>query len=208
MDLAALQQKLAQVGERGGGRAAPIAFRLLQTLCARMESLAPDVQALLAPRAAAALADCEAALRARRGNRPVAPRSPSALQQLNATLAQRRGTAGAQDPGLASAVRFRSGWARQAALQRVEVALARRPSKAGPLNSHAIAVESLALMRDLSPGYLQHFIQQVEALQQLESWEAQLAAAATTSARQAQARGTAKGASRAPGARPKDKRTG
>lgn len=69
---------------------------------------------------------------------------------------------------LASARRFRRAWAANRAQDQVERAVARRPAQAGPLNSHALVLESLALMRELSPDYLRHFMAQVESLLWLE----------------------------------------
>lgn len=65
---------------------------------------------------------------------------------------------------LASARRFRRAWAATRAQDQVDSAVARRPAQAGPLNSHALVLESLALMRELSPDYLRHFMAQVETL--------------------------------------------
>ena len=38
------------------------------------------------------------------------------------------------------------------------------PAKAGPLNSHQLVHQSLSLMHELSPEYLQHFMAHVDAL--------------------------------------------
>lgn len=76
----------------------------------------------------------------------------------------------AQDPDeLPSARRFHRAWNRGRTLDQVEQALARRPSNAGPLNSHALVLQSLDLMRALSPDYLRRFVVHVESLQWLES---------------------------------------
>jgi hypothetical protein len=42
------------------------------------------------------------------------------------------------------------------------------PENAGPLNSSALVHRSIALMRDMSPGYLQHFVSYVDDLSSLE----------------------------------------
>jgi hypothetical protein len=44
----------------------------------------------------------------------------------------------------------------------------RKPANAGPLNSHALVLQVLSLMRDLSPEYLRRFVGTVETLQWLE----------------------------------------
>jgi hypothetical protein len=48
------------------------------------------------------------------------------------------------------------------------VSLEQVPTDAGPLNSGALVHRSLTLMRELSPGYLQHFMAYVDALTWLE----------------------------------------
>ncbi len=69
---------------------------------------------------------------------------------------------------LASARRFRQAWEAGRTVQQVEAALQRRPANAGPLNSHALVLHSLALMRELSPDYLRRFLLVAESLQALE----------------------------------------
>ncbi len=44
------------------------------------------------------------------------------------------------------------------------------PANAGPLNSSSLVHRSLALMREVSPGYLRHFLSYVDAL----AWPGQL----------------------------------
>ena len=48
--------------------------------------------------------------------------------------------------------------------QQLAEALAQAPENAGPLNSHLLALQSLKLMRDVSPGYLKRFVSYVDAL--------------------------------------------
>lgn len=69
---------------------------------------------------------------------------------------------------LASVRRFRRAWSRGRTQLQLAQAAARKPSQAGPLNSHALVLESLALMQALSPDYLRHFMGHVEALQWIE----------------------------------------
>src|SRR5690606_34944513 len=69
-------------------------------------------------------------------------------------------------PGeLPSVQRFRRAWSAVQVEDQLDAAVARKPANAGPLNSHALVLESLALMRELSPAYLGRFMAQVEALQ-------------------------------------------
>ncbi|TFZ02275.1 DUF2894 domain-containing protein [Ramlibacter henchirensis] len=98
------------------------------------------------------------------------------LAELNAYLrevvAQRSATEDDGEPAnpdeLPNARRFRKAWESGRTLDRLQQALARTPANAGPLNSHALVLRSLDLMRDLSTDYLRRFLVQVETLQWLE----------------------------------------
>ena len=63
---------------------------------------------------------------------------------------------------------FRKSWERGRTLDRFEQAIARTPANAGPLNSHALVLRSLAQMRELSTDYLRRFLVHAETLQWLE----------------------------------------
>jgi hypothetical protein len=69
---------------------------------------------------------------------------------------------------LINARRFRRAWDRGRTLDQVEQALARKPASAGPINSHALVLRSLEVMRELSPDYLRRFLVHVETLQWLD----------------------------------------
>ena len=64
--------------------------------------------------------------------------------------------------------RFRAVWSKIVAAGQVEQAIGRGPKNAGPLNSHSLVLRSLALMRTLSPEYLQRFVSHVDSLLWLE----------------------------------------
>jgi uncharacterized membrane protein SirB2 len=72
---------------------------------------------------------------------------------------------------LPSAHRFRQAWASGRTQDQVARAAQRKPLNAGPLNSHGLVLQSLELMEELSPHYLQHFVMHVEALQWLAAGE-------------------------------------
>jgi hypothetical protein len=101
---------------------------------------------------------------------------PSPLAQLTADLCtaslaklQAAAPGEAQDPDeLASVRRFRHAWEGMRLLDHVDQAVARKPANAGPLNSHMLVVQSLAMMRELSTDYLRRFVTSVETLQWLE----------------------------------------
>ncbi|MFV8816583.1 DUF2894 domain-containing protein [Haliea sp. E17] len=52
--------------------------------------------------------------------------------------------------------------------ERIANALTRTPSDAGPLNSHRLVTRAIRTLQDLSPAYLDHFINHVETLMELE----------------------------------------
>ena len=59
---------------------------------------------------------------------------------------------------------FRSTWARLHVDQQMTRSLAQAPANPGPLNSQLLVLRSLKLMRDISPGYLQCFLSQMDTL--------------------------------------------
>lgn len=69
---------------------------------------------------------------------------------------------------------FRATWSRLSAERQLRQSEDRVPRNAGPLNSSSLVHRSLSLMRELSPGYLQHFLSYVDAL----SWVEQMNGAA------------------------------
>ncbi|MEQ3725449.1 DUF2894 domain-containing protein [Alcanivorax sp.] len=54
------------------------------------------------------------------------------------------------------------------ARQRIDDAITQTPSDAGPLNSHRLVTRSIETLRDLSPAYLEHFVQYLDTLMSLE----------------------------------------
>jgi hypothetical protein len=173
--------------------AGPVRSRILEAMERRMAGQPDPVRRLLQQKLERAGA--EDAL----PSTPVAPKeevrrdrpAPTPLAQLNlhvrATVAAR---AEPQLPGethdadeLASLKGFRRAWARGRTLEQVEQAMVRKPANAGPLNSHALVLQTLSLMRDLSPDYLRRFVAGVEALQWLERASEQLPRDAAKAAR-------------------------
>ena len=59
---------------------------------------------------------------------------------------------------------FRNTWSKLSAEKQVTQALGQAPKNAGPINSHVVALRSLALMRDTSPDYLNRFMSYVDTL--------------------------------------------
>lgn len=74
------------------------------------------------------------------------------------------GTASEPRGELKSLRYFRSTWSRLSVDQQLSNAFAQAPENAGPLNSHFLVLQSLSLMRDISPEYLEQFLSYVDAL--------------------------------------------
>ena len=78
-------------------------------------------------------------------------------------LAQRDGS-----PDVPMLDYFRETWSRFSTEKHFRQSLAQVPENAGPLNSNSLIHRSLALMRDVSPGYLRQFLSYVDALSCME----------------------------------------
>jgi len=63
---------------------------------------------------------------------------------------------------------FRKTWTKISTERQFRQSLEQVPGNAGPLNSSSLVHRSLALMRELSPGYLQQFLSYIDALSWME----------------------------------------
>jgi hypothetical protein len=63
---------------------------------------------------------------------------------------------------------FQRLWSRVRTESQLRQSLAPVPENAGPLNSSALVHRALGVMRDVSPGYLQHFLGYVDDLAWME----------------------------------------
>lgn len=108
--------------------------------------------------------------------RPTPPGAPGVMGQAS-------GTMGEPPRELKSMRHFRGTWSRLRADRQLSHALARAPENAGPLNAHFLVLQSLRLMRDLSPDYLDQFIAYVDALLWLDQADSSRAPPRTTAAR-------------------------
>jgi hypothetical protein len=176
---------LEGVRRSGAARLDPARFHTIAVLARRLPELQEPVRGLVEGKLRKAVADYAALIEAK-GSAPrpalqrvAAAAAGSPLARLNEHLraAAARRTAPeapvaageAQDPHeLASVRRFRQARERSRSLDQVEQAAARKPVNAGPLNSHALVLHSLALMRELSPDYLRRFLLHMESLQWLD----------------------------------------
>ncbi|MBN6149971.1 DUF2894 domain-containing protein [Xanthomonas sp. AmX2] len=78
------------------------------------------------------------------------------------------GRAPAAFPQLPALDAFRKTWDRLRSDSQLRQSLEQLPLDAGPLNSGVLVQRSITLMREVSPGYLQHFLSYVDTLSWLE----------------------------------------
>lgn len=71
-------------------------------------------------------------------------------------------------PELKSIRYFRNTWSKISAEKQVSQALLQAPKNAGPINSHMLVLRALALMRDISPDYLNRFMSYADTLLRLD----------------------------------------
>jgi len=167
----------------GVWRLDPARFHYVVALSRRMAGQQEPVRALLKEKLQAALADhaerfAKGDVPGMRGRAAEAgiDASCAPLAQLNQYIRGARpahaGTAvlgeTQEQDELASARRFMRAWDTSRIQDEVEQAVTRKPVNAGPLNSHVLVLQSLGLMRELSPDYLRRFLVHVESLQWLE----------------------------------------
>ncbi len=92
------------------------------------------------------------------------PRARPGARSLLAELNQHVARVSPPASELRSVQAFRETWSRIATDQQVSAAVQGGPDNAGPLNSHRLALRSLALMQGLSPAYVRRFVAQLDAL--------------------------------------------
>lgn len=93
------------------------------------------------------------------------------LGELVEQIAIRNGAPPSTFPELAALGEFRQLWSAIRAESQLQQSLQPLPANAGPLNSAGLVHRSIALMRELSPGYLQQFLAYMDDL----AWMEQLA---------------------------------
>ncbi|HJV74828.1 MAG TPA: DUF2894 domain-containing protein [Noviherbaspirillum sp.] len=74
-------------------------------------------------------------------------------------------------PELKTLREFRSTWSKLSIDKQLAQALEQAPTNAGPINSHMLVLRSLALMRDISPDYLNRFMSYADTLLCLDHGE-------------------------------------
>ena len=211
-----LQAALNAARAAGGPVADPTRWQRIEALARRADAhqgatrqlLDARLQALLAelaPSADVAPAPVPAPAQDAAGDIP-RPASPAqALRALRAQLEPTQddaATQAASAPDASAAPRdlkvvhqHRAAWTQLRAEQLAAQSQTALPDQAGPLNSQLLLHRALTLMRETSPGYLQHLMGQAEALMWLEQ---ALAAPSADAKAASRAKATAKSPKAAP----------
>ncbi len=153
-----------------------VRMRYVQALVRRATGQPEAVRRLLQQKANACLAELSPPTGAdpvpRHDHRHGFPKTAatlSPLAQLNQAIRSAHASSEPDArPELASVRSFRRAWSRKRSQEHLATAIARKPANAGPINSHVLVLDALAMMQELSPDYLRRFLGQVEALQWLE----------------------------------------
>jgi AcrR family transcriptional regulator len=177
-----LGAQLADLRLAGADQYDPVTWHYLQGLFERAARHRGEVRRLLDARLAQALQTLrERFAQAQREARQAAtspPRSAprASLGELARALSQPAPETrdGGRDAGLSRVVgnrpelksvrHFRNTWSKLSVDKQLAKALGRAPKNAGPINSHSLVLRSLALMRELSPDYLNRFMCYADAL--------------------------------------------
>jgi len=171
--------QLAAWREQGWERLDPVAFLFLEALSRRTAAQEGEARQRLDARMAGLIKDYAARIEkagvcTSPGDNARPAATATALTALSKELsdhAARNKSAlpwTAHYPELPLLDEFQQLWSRVSASMRVQESQFQVPDNAGPLNSSHLVHRSLALMRELAPGYLQHFLAYVDVLSWLE----------------------------------------
>jgi hypothetical protein len=168
---------------RAAGRDAidPVGFHYLETLASRIHKQNGTVQRILQDKLMSATLAFMEQDRAAQSSAMQTENSPAnqgreSLLGLVESLSQHRfpqesnttEVRTSMQPELKSIQYFRNTWSKLSMDRQVAHAFAHAPNNAGPLNSHVMALRSLAFMREISPDYLNRFLVYVDTLARLE----------------------------------------
>jgi hypothetical protein len=174
---------IAALRASGARRLDPLQLHYLEVLSARAQAQHGRVKSILQDKLALAVADFQGRLM--QVQRPAgdcqtpekdAQPPQESLADLVRSLAPHESEKSEADlhgtitprPELKSVRLFRNTWSKLSADKQLNTALDQAPKNAGPINSHMLVLRSLALMRDLSPDYLNRFISYADTLVHLE----------------------------------------
>ncbi|MGE5493484.1 MAG: DUF2894 domain-containing protein [Actinomycetota bacterium] len=209
MSEAAAHPLVRSLRERGADRLDPVRFRFIEALARRADSREGATRSLLEGRLANAVREYGERFekaQGRAGESAPDADKPSPLAELLAHIA-RQSSEAVQAPSaeplpaesapvrteLKAVSQFRETWSRLSLDQRLAEALASGPENAGPLNSHLLVLQSLKVMRDIAPDYLNRFIAYVDGLVWLEQAQGMNAPAPKGAARSEGAKKRASG---------------
>ncbi|MGH8079144.1 MAG: DUF2894 domain-containing protein [Lysobacter sp.] len=164
--------------EQGADRVDRIGFWRIEALQRRAAAQDGEVRRLLDERLAGLIAAYADGLKSRAPRAETSPVAPvtSAMSGLIGYIAGQAAVSEVADdaasrpafPELAALDDFRKIWAKTRVDSQLRQSLRPAPANAGPLNSGQLVHRSLNLMRELSPGYLRHFLAYVDALTWIE----------------------------------------
>ncbi len=202
-------EALAALRQQGADRIDPVRFHYLQALAQRAQTQPAPVRRMLDGKLAAALADyrqrvaqaphapdaapADSAPTHPGRNHPATPlaalldhiarQNPPAMRDGSSDAASDSANFADRQPDLKSLRQFGDSWSKLGANQAVNQALAAAPPNAGPLNSHALMLQALKLMRDTAPDYLIRFLAHADTLLWLEQANSRPLPARKSSAR-------------------------
>lgn len=174
-----LSAQLTGLRQAGADLYDPVTVHYLQALLERAAGYQGEVRRLLDARLAQGLQALQ--LRFEQAQREAPPADASQehsapLRELSRYIAQlvpeqlgvsqggALSSAVGSRPELKSVRHFRNTWSKLSADKQVAKALDQAPKNAGPINSHMLVLRSLALMREISPDYLNRFMCYADAL--------------------------------------------
>lgn len=193
--------------DQGADRVNPVRFHFIEALARRASAQTGEARRLLDEKLSALLDAYAVQVQAADATKALASDDAKSsasgcdsLADLVAYIATQR-SENAQDktaserpayPELWATDFFRETWSKVSANQQIRQSQKHVPENAGPLNSNHLVHRSLALMGDLSPGYLRHFLSYVDGL----SWMDQLTGSGAAAAKEALRAGAAKKSAR------------
>ena len=204
LDAASAHATLAAWREQGAERLDPMRFHRMEALAARASRHEGEARRILDAR----LAELIEAYAGELGNasaRANTVQKSTALGDLVAHIeagtaarmehaTNRDALPSASYPTLDMLDEFKKLWSTLRTSSQMRQSLEQVPENAGPLNSGALVHRSIALMRELSPGYLEQFLSYADSL----SWIEQINANAPTASDAARAPSTRKRAKAKP----------
>ncbi|TXT37361.1 MAG: hypothetical protein FD135_3645 [Comamonadaceae bacterium] len=165
---------MAALRQHGAQQFDPVGFYYLETLAQRTHAQQGRVKQLLECKLVQALRAFQARFEhahseAQQTLEHMAAQAASPLAELVSYLAQQAVAQASGSQGELKTTRyFRNTWSKLSVDKRVAQALGQAPQNAGPMNSHRLVLDSLALMREISPDYLNRFTSYVDSLLCLE----------------------------------------